>query len=62
MIREACRPPKLAASFISGVDTRVQSSRLAECGGLGMSFNICRGTPGSLAMFPAIRKRLVARE
>jgi hypothetical protein len=31
-----------------------QSSRLAEFGGLGMSFNICRGTRGSLAMFTAI--------
>jgi hypothetical protein len=30
-------------------------SRLAEFGGLGMSFNICRGTFGSLAMFTAIR-------
>jgi hypothetical protein len=27
-----------------------QSSRLAEFGGRGMSFNICRGTLGSLAM------------
>ena len=34
---------------------RPQSSRLAEFGGLGMSFNICRGTLGSLAMFTAIR-------
>ena len=32
-----------------------QSSRLAEFGGRGMSFNICRGTLGSLAMFTAIR-------
>jgi hypothetical protein len=32
-----------------------QSSRLAEFGGLGMSFNICRGTLGSLAMLTAIR-------
>ena len=32
-----------------------QSSRLAEFGGLGMSFNICRGTLGSLAMFTAMR-------
>jgi hypothetical protein len=29
----------------------LQSSRLTEFGGLGMSFNICRGTLGSLAMF-----------
>jgi hypothetical protein len=34
---------------------RAQSSRLAEFGGRGMSFNICRGTLGSLAMFTAIR-------
>jgi hypothetical protein len=32
-----------------------QSSRLALFGGLGMSFNICRGTLGSFAMFTAIR-------
>jgi hypothetical protein len=32
-----------------------QSSRLAVFGGRGMSFNICRGTLGSLAMFTAIR-------
>jgi hypothetical protein len=32
-----------------------QSSRLAEFGGRGMSFNICHGTLGSLAMFTAIR-------
>ncbi len=30
-----------------------QSSRLAVFGGLGMSFKICRGTLGSLAMFTA---------
>ena len=34
---------------------RTQSSRLAEFGGRGMSFNICRGTLGSLAMFTAKR-------
>jgi len=34
---------------------RTQSSRLAEFGGRGMSFNICRGTLGSLAMLTAIR-------
>jgi len=28
---------------------------LTELGGLGMSFNICRGTLGSLARFTAIR-------
>jgi hypothetical protein len=32
-----------------------QSSRPAEFGGLGKSFNICRGALGSLAMFTAIR-------
>jgi len=37
------------------INTR-QSSRLAEFGGLGMSFNVYRGTLGSLAMFTAIRK------
>jgi hypothetical protein len=40
---------------IRSLDTRFQSSRLTEFGGRGMSFNICRGTPGSLAMFTAIR-------
>jgi hypothetical protein len=34
------------------VYSRAQSSRLAEFGSLGMSFNICRGTLGSLASFP----------
>ena len=37
------------------VDTRAQSSQLAVFGGLGMSFNVCRGTLGSLTMFTAIR-------
>ena len=32
------------------------SSPLTELGGLGMSFNICRGTLGSLAMFAVIRR------
>jgi hypothetical protein len=43
---------------------RPQSSRLAEFGGREMSFNICRGTLGSLALFTAIRDKecLVARE
>jgi hypothetical protein len=36
------------------VDSRAQSSRLAEFGGRGMSFNICRGTLGSFAMFTAL--------
>jgi hypothetical protein len=31
----------------TAIDTRAQSSRLAEFGGRGMSFNICRGTLGS---------------
>ena len=35
--------------------SRAQSSRLAEFGGRGMSFNICRGTLGSLVMFTALR-------
>jgi hypothetical protein len=35
---------------------RVQSSRLAEFGGLGMSFDIGRRTLGSLAMFTAIKE------
>jgi hypothetical protein len=33
-----------------------QSSWLAEFGGLGMSFNICCGTLGSLAMLAAMRR------
>jgi hypothetical protein len=33
----------------------VQSSRLAEFGGRGMSFNICRGTWGSFAILTARR-------
>ena len=33
----------------------VQSARLAEFCGRGMSFNICRGTLGRLAIFTAIR-------
>jgi hypothetical protein len=37
------------------IQLRVQSTRLAEFGGRGMSFNICRGTLGSLAMLTAIR-------
>jgi hypothetical protein len=37
------------------VSPRAQSSRPAEFGGRGMSFNICRGTLGSLAMFTARR-------
>jgi hypothetical protein len=37
------------------IEIEAQSSRLAEFGGLGMSFNICRGTLGSLAMFTAIK-------
>jgi hypothetical protein len=43
-------PPLLEAT-----GGRPQSSRLAEFGGRGMSFNVCRGTLGSLAMFFAIR-------
>ena len=40
----------------SSTNPRDRSSQLAEFGGRGMSFNICRGTLGSLAMFTAIRK------
>jgi hypothetical protein len=44
-----------AYGSIADIDTHAQSSRLAEFGSRGMSFNICRGTLGSLAMFTAIR-------
>jgi len=37
------------------IDNAAQSSRLAEFGGRGISFNVCRGTFGSLAMFPAMK-------
>jgi hypothetical protein len=37
----------------------VQSSRLAVFGGRGMSFNICRGTLGSLAIFTAIMNAML---
>jgi hypothetical protein len=40
---------------------RAQSSRLAGFGGRGMSFNICRGALGSLAIFTAIRPRRDSR-
>ena len=40
---------------VGGGFPRPQSSRLAVFGGRGMSFNICRGTLGSLATFTAIR-------
>ena len=36
-------------------EIEAHSSRLAEFGGRGMSFNICRGILGSLAMFTANR-------
>src|SRR5271168_343010 len=39
-----------------------QSSWPAECGGLGMSFNICRGTIGSLAMLIATKECLAFGE
>jgi hypothetical protein len=46
----ACNPP-----FLSTIDLpHTQPSRLAVFGGFGMSFNICRGMLGSLAMFPDI--------
>jgi hypothetical protein len=44
------------------VSPRAQSSRLAVFGGRGMSFNICRGTLGSLAMFTANRNVVVLRD
>ena len=40
---------------VPGLDVGVP--RLAEFGGLGMSFNICRGTLGSLAIFTIKRGR-----
>ena len=48
------RHPNLSWSQTEGNSWAVgaQSSRLAEFGGRGMSFNICRGTLGSLAMSP----------
>jgi hypothetical protein len=39
---------------------RAQSSRLAEFGGRRISFNISRGTLGSLAMLAAIRNAFAA--
>jgi hypothetical protein len=46
----------------SAIDFRhPQSSRLAVFGGREMSFNICRGTLGSLAMFTAMPHRGAAR-
>jgi hypothetical protein len=36
----------------------LNQSWLAVFGGRGMSFNICRGTLGSLAMFTAIRNAI----
>jgi hypothetical protein len=56
-IREATdiAPQPMSAVKAADIDSRAQSSRLAEFGGLGMSFNICRGTLGSLAMFTAMR-------
>jgi hypothetical protein len=37
----------------SSISFALKSSRLPELGGRGMSFNICRGTLGSLAMLVA---------
>jgi hypothetical protein len=39
----------------AGSPSSPQLSRLAEFVGLGMSFNICRGTLGSLAMITAMK-------
>jgi membrane-associated phospholipid phosphatase len=44
-----------ACFSIMVVVARVYFGMLALCGGRGMSFRICRGTLGSLAMFTAIR-------
>jgi hypothetical protein len=52
---EAASVGGLSRFWRAAIDTRAQSSRLAEFGGRGMSFNICRGTLGSLAMFTAIK-------
>jgi hypothetical protein len=43
--QDPSRPPT-RWGLISLVPPRTQSSRLAKFGGLGMSFNICRGTDG----------------
>ena len=51
----APKHPRVRAAGSAECWPRTQSSRLAEFGGLGISFNICRGTLGSLAMFTAIR-------
>jgi len=50
-----CPISKCNLGRLSSVDPRPQSFRLAEFGGRGMSFDICRGTLGSLAMFTGIR-------
>jgi len=47
--------PSTHGGIAAVIDSRAQSSRLAEFGGRVMSFNICRGTIGSLAMFTAMR-------
>jgi len=54
---EGCCVDRLNPPGQSDIDNAAQSSRLAEFGGLGMSFNICRGTLGSLAIFTAMPRR-----
>ena len=46
----------MCPNLLAALTLAAQSSRLAEFGGRGMSFNICRGTLGSLAMLAAIRR------
>jgi hypothetical protein len=55
-------PPVPAGVFFLMLPPRPQSSRLAEFGGRGMSFKICRGTLGSLAMFHRDQECVVARQ
>ena len=47
--------PKYSLGSLSTIGPRAQSSRLAELGGRAMSFNSCRGTLGSFAMWTATR-------
>ena len=50
-----CKRVSAVGCKAADINSRAQSSRLAEFGALGMSFNICRGTLGSFAIFTAIR-------
>jgi hypothetical protein len=49
-------PHKLRRDHEGAALPGTQSSRLAEFGGRGMSFNICRRTLGSLAMSAPISR------